>query len=92
MDSANYKLCVEMSDLQKSTSVGVLDAEKFATFKQKFPSYFAPKFDFNWGLERLDKKGIGFGEMFAEIMRVISSRTSKTSTSKTTPNLSMRTR
>ena len=35
MDSANYKLCVEMSDLQKSTSVGVLDAEKFATFKQK---------------------------------------------------------
>ena len=69
MDSANYKLCVEMSDLQKSTSVGVLDAEKFATFKQKFPSYFAPKFDFNWGLERLTRKASA-GEMLA-VMRDI---------------------
>lgn len=65
MDSANYKLCVEMSDLHKSASVGVLDAEKFASFRQQFPSYFAPKFDFKLGPGKVDKKGIGFGEFLA---------------------------
>ena len=89
MDSANYKLCVEMSDLQKSTSVGVLDAEKFATFKQKFPLLFAPKFDFKLGPGKADKKDLASArwQIIIDIFE-----TSKTSTSRTTPNLSMRTR